>query len=310
MKLCKNIFFLLLPLLVATASITGCNEKENAAPTNTVDTLIGQANNLTLFKAALDKSGMNAYSKGGGPFTFFAPSDAAFKASGINTASDFDAIDPNVLAQVLAFHIIAGRRTHIEIPAGPNAPAATVGTLSFYASKNANGTFINGAKISQADIIGSNGVVHVIDRLLAPPIANMLVTLGANPNFKLLVQGIAKAGLNATVGGTTLYSIMAPTNAAFVTAGFDSTAIANLSGAALTNFTNLLRYHLVTGRLFSSEFKDGTLKTLQTTGLPMTVSGGPKVKGPANATPVNITATDWAVTNGVIHTIDGVLRYQ
>jgi uncharacterized surface protein with fasciclin (FAS1) repeats len=310
MKLYKNFFFLLLPLLVATASMTGCSEKENATPVNTVDTLITQAGNLSLFKAALDKTGLNSYSRGGGPFTFFAPSDAAFKASGINTAADFDALDQNLLAQVLAYHILSGKRTHIEIPSGPNAPTATVGTLSLFASKNANGTFINGAKISKADIIGTNGVVHVIDRVLAPPFANILVTLGANPNFKLLVQGIGKAGLNATIGGTTVYSMMAPTNAALVTAGYDSTTIANLSGAALTNFTNLLRYHVVVGRLFSSEFKDGTLKTLQGTGLPITVTGGAKLKGPANATPVNITATDFTASNGVIHTLDGVLKYQ
>lgn len=310
MKILKHIFFLALPLLAATVSLTSCDKEDDAPVVDNIDTLLTKTPNLGIFKAALQKTGMITYAKGGGPFTFFAPSDAAFKASGINTAADLDAIDQNVLAQVLAFHIMNGRRTLVEIPAGPNAPAVTVGTLSFYASKNDKGAFINGSKISQSDIIASNGVIHVLDKVLFPPVANMLVTLGANPNFKLLVQGISKAGLTTSFTGTTVYTVMAPTNAAFVAAGYDSTAIANLSGTALTNFTNILKYHLIPGRLFSSEFKDGTLKTLQGPGLPITVSGGPKVKGAGNPTAISISSTDYAATNGVIHFIDGVLKFQ
>ena len=310
MKILKHIFFLALPLMAATVSLTSCEKEDNGVAVDNIDTLLTKTPGLTLFKAALEKTGMITYAKGGGPFTFFAPSDAAFKASGINTAADFDAIDPNVLAQVLGFHILNGKRTLVEIPSGPNAPAVTIGTLSIYASKNDKGAFINGSKISQADIIASNGVIHVLDKVMFPPLANMLVTLGANPSYKLMVQGIAKAGLSTTFSGTTVYTVMAPTNAAFVAAGYDSTAIANLTGTALTNFTNILKYHVIIGRLFSSEFKDGSLKTLQGPLLTMTVSGGPKVKGPGNATAINISATDFAASNGVIHTIEGVLKFQ
>lgn len=310
MKLLKKIFLLALPLLAMAASITGCSEKENNGPQNTIDTLLGQTANLSIFKAALDKTGLNTFSKGGGPFTFFAPSNDAFKATGINTAADLDALDINLLTQVLSYHILAGKRTLVEIPSGPNAPAAMVSGLSIFASKNETGAYINGAKISQADIQASNGVIHVLDRVLGPPLANIVVSLSANPNFKLLSQGISKASLTTALSGTTVYSLMAPTNAAMTAAGFDSTTIANLTGTALTNFTNMLRYHVITGRLFSSEFRNGTLKTLQGTGLPMTISGGAKVKGPANPNPVNITGVDFLASNGVIHTIDGVLRYQ
>jgi uncharacterized surface protein with fasciclin (FAS1) repeats len=310
MKLLKKIFLLALPLLAMAASITGCNEKENTGPQNTIDTLLGQTANLSIFKAALEKTGLNTFSKGGGPFTFFVPSNDAFKATGINTAADLDALDVNLLTQVLSYHIFAGRRTLVEIPSGPNAPAAMVSGLSIYASKNETGAYINGARISQADIRASNGVIHVIDRVLGPPFANLVTSLSANPNFKLLAQGIAKASLTTTLSSTSApYTVMAPTNAAMTAAGFDSTTIANLTGTALTNFTNVLRYHLVPGRLFSSEFKNGTLKTLQGTGLPLTISGGPKLKGPANPNPINITSIDFLASTGVIHTIDGVLRY-
>ena len=311
MRLLKNISFLVLPLLVLTISLTSCENDDDPVAVNNIDTLLSKNGNLGIFRAALEKTGLITYAKGGGPFTIFAPSDAAFKASGINSPADLDAIDGNLLAQVLAYHIMNGKRTFVEIPSGPNAPGTTVGTLPIYASKNANGGYINGAKISQSDIIATNGVIHVIDRVLAPPVGNSLVTLQANPNFKLLVQGLNKASLTAPLtAATPVYTVMAPTNAAFIAAGYDSTAIANLSGAALTSFTNMLRYHLVTGRLFSSEFKDGTLKTLQGTGLSITVSGGPKVKGPANPAAINITPTDWPTSNGVIQTISGLLRYQ
>ncbi|MGB8192586.1 MAG: fasciclin domain-containing protein [Chitinophagaceae bacterium] len=309
MKFFKKIILLALPFLIGAVAITGCNDKENVTPADTVDTLLSTTGNLSIFKAALEKTGLNSFSKGGGPFTFFAPSDDAFKATGINTIADLNAIDNNLLAQVLSYHIMTGSRTLIEIPSGPNAPAASIGTLSFYASKNANGAFINGSKIIQADIKGSNGIIHVIDKVLTPPFTNLLATLAANTNFKLLVQGINKAALGATFSGTTVYTVFAPTNAAFVAGGYDSTTIANLSGAALTTFTNTLRYHLVAGRMFSSEFKAGTVKTVQGSNVTISFSGGTKIKGVTNPTPASVTATDFLTSNGIIHTIDGVLKF-
>jgi uncharacterized surface protein with fasciclin (FAS1) repeats len=307
MKIFNRIIMLALPLIIGAAAFTGCNDKENAGPVNTTDTLIAGKANLSIFKAALERTGLNSYTRGGGPFTYFAPSDDAFKASGINTAADLAALDANLLTQVLAYHIMAGRRTLVEIPAGPNAPTASVGGLSFYASKNANGAFINGSKILESDIIGSNGVVHIVDKVMAPPFTNALATLQANANHKLLVQGITKAALTTTFGGTTVYTVFAPTNAAMIAGGYDSTTIANLTGTALTTFTNTLRYHLVAGRFFSSELKPGTLKTLQ--GANITVSTGPKVKGVTNPAPFNVLLSDLTTSNGLIHTIDGVLKY-
>jgi uncharacterized surface protein with fasciclin (FAS1) repeats len=252
MKLLNKIFLLIaLPLAVAVG-LTSCNEDDNSVSLNTVDTLLTTTPNLTIFKAAMAKTGLNSFTKGGGPFTYFAPNDDAFKATGINSAADLATIDNNVLTQVLSYHIMAGNRTLVEIPTGPNAPAASVMGLSFYASKNTNGAFINGSKIVQADIEGSNGIIHVIDRVMAPPFTNLLATLQANPNYKLLVQGITKAALTTTFTGTTVYTLFAPTNTAMTAAGYDSTTIANLTGTTLTNFTNLLKYHLVAGRMFST----------------------------------------------------------
>lgn len=316
MNIYKKILFIALPVMVALIGGAGCNEKDTVAPPTTVDTLLSTTPNLTIFKAAVEKTGLTSFTKGPGPFTYFAPSDAAFKASGINSAADLNSIDINLLTQVIAYHMMAGSRTQIEIPAGPNAPQASVMGLSFYASKNPNGTFINGSKLVQQDVKGSNGIIHVINRVNPPPFTTILATLQANPNFKLLVQGITKAALTGTFTGSTAISLFAPTNAAFTAAGFDSTAIANLSGTALTNFSNMLKYHVVTGRLFSSELKDGTLKTtyIPTAPAPAPLltfsSGGTKVKGVANTTPANITFTDFLASNGVIQTVDAVLKYQ
>lgn len=309
MKILNKILLVALPLAVCAVLMSGCDDKENATPTNTIDTLLSTTPNLTIFKAAMEKTGMNSYSRGGGPFTYFAPNDDAFKATGINSPADLNAIDNSLLVQTLSYHIITGNRTEIEIPSGPNAPTVTIGGLSFYQSKNTGGTFLNGSKIVTSNIAGSNGTLHVINKVMTPPFTNMLLTLNANPNFKLLVQGINKASLAATFSGTTVYTVFAPTNAAMVAGGYDSTTIANLTGTPLTTFTSILRYHLITGRMFSSEFKAVNLKTVQGANIAMTVTGGNKVKGVTNAAPFNITASDWLSSNGVIHTIDGVLKY-
>ena len=313
MKLLKKIFLLIaLPLAVAV-SVTSCNEDDNSVSLNTVDTLLSTTPNVSIFKAALAKTGLNSFSRGGGPFTYFVPSDDAFKASGINSAADLNAIDNSLLTQVLAYHIMAGNRTLVEIPTGPNAPATAVTGLSFYASKNTTGAFINGAKIIQADVRGSNGIIHVINQVMTPPFTNMMGSLQANTNFKLLVQGINKAGLSGTFTGTAANTLFAPTNAAMTAAGYDSTTIANLTGTPLTTFTNQLKYHLVAGRNFSSELKDGTMKTtlvISNVAQLITISnGGTKVKGATNAAPANITLANFLASNGVIHTVDGFLKY-
>lgn len=306
MKFIKYLF----TMMIATTFFVGCdNDDDDVAKVSgdNIETIIAGTPELSIFKAAIERAKLQYFFNGPGPFTVFAPTNAAFNASGIATAADLNSIDTNLLATVLTYHLQPLARTSFEIPNGPNANMTTQGGLSFYSAKNTTGIYINGVKLVTSDIRASNGIIHTIDGVLIPPVNNSLNTLAANPNHKLFVQAINKSATTANINAA-LVTVFAPTNAAMVAGGYDSTTIANLNAAGITTLGNIVKYHIYTGRLFSSEFKDGNVKTVQGTNVVLSGSGT-KIKGTTNATPFNIVARNITVSNGVIHTIDGLLKY-
>jgi uncharacterized surface protein with fasciclin (FAS1) repeats len=280
------------------------NDNKPAAPTNTVDQIINSNPDLSLFKAAVTKAKLTSFTQGPGPFTFFIPNNAALNAIGINTEADINALDSNLLVTILTYHILAGNRPVVEIPVGPNAPITMQGGGVIYASKKGTDLYINGVKAVSTDVAASNGIIHILNRVLVPPTFNALLSLQANPNFKLFVQAINKAAVTANFTATGPITVFAPTNAAMTAAGYDSTAIANATAATLSP---IMKYHVANIRRFSSELTDGQITMVQGTKTTIS-SSGTKIKGTTNVTPFNITAFDWVVTNGVIHTIDGMLK--
>jgi uncharacterized surface protein with fasciclin (FAS1) repeats len=107
-------------------------------------------------------AGVLAALSGAGPFTVFAPTDVAFAKAGV------DVTDAATVTEVLKYHVLSG-----AIPSSALAPAQSVGTLQsehVYITKGRNGVFVNGgSKVVIADVMASNGVVHVVDTMLVPP---------------------------------------------------------------------------------------------------------------------------------------------
>lgn len=304
MKYIKHFF----SVLIIASLFSSCDSKDdNTITGDNLQTVISQNADLSLFAAAITRAKLEYFLNGPGPFTIFAPNNAAFNAAGIMTAADLNAIDTNLLVSLLTFHIQAGARTSFEVPRGPNANMVTQGGFSFYGTNNSDGVFVNGSRLIKTDIRASNGIVHIINSLLNPPLNNSLAALTLNPNHTLFVQAATKTATTANVAAS-LVTVFAPTNAAMIAGGYDSTTIANLNTTAITLLGNIVKYHIFTGRLFSTEFKDGNLKTVQGTNVVLS-SGGTKIKGTTNTTPFNIVTRNIAVSNGVIHTIDGLLKY-
>lgn len=260
MKFIKYFF----ALFLLSGSYVSCDKNDNDTVGVTGDklaTVIANNPDLSIFKAAIDRAKLNYFFDGAGPFTVYAPNNAAFNAAGIMSAADLNNIDTTTLITLLTYHFAPGDRTSFEIPNGPNAAISTQGGLSFFSAKSGDNIFINGARIVTRDIATANGRIHIIDNVLFLPSNTMLGTLTANPNHKLFVQLINKTAQTASFASTA--TVFAPTNAAMVAAGYDSTAIANLSAANITLLGNVVKYHVLPVRLFSSEFKDISYKTLQ-----------------------------------------------
>ena len=116
--------------------------------------------------AAVTAGGLVETLKGAGPFTVFAPTDAAFAAL---PAGVLDALllpeNKDVLAQILAYHVVAGKVMAADVTDGD---VATVEGQNVTLS-TADGVTVNGAKVVQADVVTSNGVIHAIDAVILPP---------------------------------------------------------------------------------------------------------------------------------------------
>jgi uncharacterized surface protein with fasciclin (FAS1) repeats len=127
-----------------------------------VDTAVSAGNFKTL-AAALQAAGLVDTLKGAGPFTVFAPTDAAFAKV---PKADLDALlkDKAKLSAVLTYHVVAGKVMAKDVKAG-KAKTVQGGELTL---STAGGVQVDGAKVTSADIVADNGVIHVIDTVLMP----------------------------------------------------------------------------------------------------------------------------------------------
>jgi len=305
-KLFKNFFLALAAIIV----FAGCEKTDTpVGETENLDTKITANSDLTLFQAALKKAKLTTFTQGGGPYTIFAPTNAAFTAAGLSNEAAINALDSNLLVQLLTYHIQTGARTYVEIPLGPNAPMTTQGGYTQYASRYIGGSgYVNGAKITTPDVKASNGVMHVINGLLIPPYNTALTNLMANTDYSLMVQAINKTATNSTFSGGTV-SVFAIPNAVMTAAGYDATTIAGLTGTGLTTLTNIMKYHVIPQRIFAPDFKAGTLKTVQGTNVTVSLGTAVNIKGTNNPAALQLTSAGFACSNGVLYSINGVLKY-
>ena len=131
-----------------------------------VDTAVG-AGTFTTLVAAVTAAGLVDTLKGEGPFTVFAPSDAAFAALPAGTVEDLlKPENKDKLVAILTYHVVAGKVLAADLTEGMKA--ATVNGAEVTITLD-GGAKVNGATISTADIMTSNGVIHVIDSVILPP---------------------------------------------------------------------------------------------------------------------------------------------
>ncbi|MBI1381093.1 MAG: hypothetical protein GC161_08400 [Planctomycetaceae bacterium] len=271
-----------------------------------VDTLVGDPNFSTLVTAiqTVDAAGVvpggivNTL-KGPGPFTVFAPDNAAFAALPDGVLPSLLA-DPDALANVLLYHVLPGQFASTEVLLGGKEATLQGGKVAF--STNRGNAFVNSSKILAVDNFASNGVVHTIASVLSPADApNTIVdALDGNPSFSILSAAIDIAGLRATLDGPGPFTLLAPTNSAFLALPQGVLRSLVNDPAALAN---VLTYHVIPGAVPAS--------TVVTLASAATVQGNSIF---INPTPfglyldqASVLQTDVLVDNGVIHVIDGVL---
>lgn len=144
-------------LALTTSAFAGGHSKD------IVDTAV-EAGTFTTLVAAVEAAGLVDTLKGDGPFTVFAPTDDAFAALPEGTVEGLLA-DPEALAAILTYHVVAGKVMSTDLSDG--MMAATVNGAEITVSID-DGVMVDGANVVAADIEASNGVIHVIDAVIMP----------------------------------------------------------------------------------------------------------------------------------------------
>ena len=134
------------------------------APKDIVDTAVAAGSFNTLAKLLTD-AGLVETLKGAGPFTVFAPTDEAFAAVPADTLAALGK-DKALLTKVLTYHVVAGKVMAADIKPGD---VATVAGPTIKLSVVDGKVMVNDATVTSADVVASNGVIHVIDKVLLPP---------------------------------------------------------------------------------------------------------------------------------------------
>jgi uncharacterized surface protein with fasciclin (FAS1) repeats len=314
----RKILFTILVLGSASFSLLSCDKKddETAVAYPTFSAFLQSKPELSMFSQALTKAQLEGFVNGQGPFTWFAPTNDAFAAAKI-TQDSLNKMTPSQLSYMLLYHLIAPT----GIPLVPtytsdmNAQFSVARTTqmgqSIYMGRYADSFYVNGSAIISADNRVSNGVVHIVKQFsVAPPLRNNLVTiLNSTGEHSLFIQALTKANKLTNINGAAVFTVLAPTNAAMTAAGFTANAI---TAASTASIDSLVRYHMFSGsRLFSNDFGNGTTPStfLAATKTLIASANGRKFKGISNANAVDVTTANILGTNGVIHVINGVLRY-
>ena len=258
--------------------------------------------------AALDAADLVETLSGEGTFTVFAPTDEAFAALPDGMLEDLLA-DPNTLKQILLYHVVGDVVMAETVVTLDNAETLEGSTVAIEVVDG--NVFLNDSQVTSTDIEASNGVVHVIDKVLVPEMeeavsndvvedVKSIAEVAVAGGFNTLVAALSAADLVETLSGDGAFTVFAPTDEAF--AALPEGMLEGLL-ADTEALTQILLYHVV-GDVVKAE----TVVTLDEA---ETLAGDKVsievVDGNVFVNDSKVTSTDIEASNGVIHVIDKVL---
>jgi uncharacterized surface protein with fasciclin (FAS1) repeats len=151
-------------LFLAAPALGGSHEAKQASSSMSVVAFAAHTGDFDTLLAAVETAGLTETLSSGGPFTVFAPTDAAFAKI---PESDLEALlaDKEELTAVLTYHVVSGRVTSEQVATLASATTLEGSSVAF---ETANGVQVDGATVVKADLMVSDGVIHVIDAVLMP----------------------------------------------------------------------------------------------------------------------------------------------
>jgi transforming growth factor-beta-induced protein len=272
-----------------------------AKPMDIVDTAVANGNFKTL-AAALDAAGLIPTLKRRGPYTVYAPTDEAFAKLPAGTVENL--LKPEnrkQLVAILTYHVTAGKKLDAKTIAAHSGVGTVQGTNIKVTAKDGK-VMLNNATVLTADVMATNGVIHVIDSVMLPP-GNIIEVAAGAGSFKTLAAALEAAGLTNTLK-TGKWTVFAPTDEAF--AKLPKGTVENLlKPENKKELIRVLTYHVVRGQQLSGAVvsRHSSVRSLQGTRIRVVRDGdGIKLNGSSSLLSVDVPAS-----NGVIHVIDEVL---
>lgn len=308
----KKYFSMLAIALIALFSFTSCEDDEDdnmMMPTNDIVTLATSTSDLSTLVTAITTADLTSVLQGNGSFTVFAPTNAAFDKLE-NGVLETLLNNPDVLAEVLQYHVVNGKVMSMDLSNGDVATLLSGKTINVSIMDGIL-KLNNSAMVTSADIEATNGVVHIIDEVLLPegfelPKDNIVKIASETPSLSILVDALTMfPDLVNALSADGNYTVFAPTNDAF-TALLGVIGQSDLEDIPEDVIERLLKYHVISSAaLMSSDLSDGQMAaTLLSADDKITVgiSGSNVTINGANVTTANVEAS-----NGIVHIVDAVL---
>ena len=273
-------------------------------PTGTVVDIVVNSEVHNLLEAAVLEADLAETLSGEGPFTVFAPTDDAFIAlAEALTLAPEDLLALPELADILLYHVVGATALSTDLSDGQMV--TTLNGADVTVTINEAGIFINDAQVIVADLVATNGVVHVIDAVLTPPVpTNTVVDIIVNSDIHTILEAaVLEADLVGALSGEGPFTVFAPTDEAFA-------ALAEALGAtasdllALPELTDILLYHVVGATAFSTDLSDGQMvATLNGAEVEVSI----ECDGSIFINDAQVILADIEADNGVVHVLDAVL---
>ncbi len=300
----KNLFKTVFVLFLIGVTYSCSDDDDTTFPPSDTDTIaafVASNPDYSSLLAALERADLVSTLSGQGPFTVFAPNNAAFTEFLDGTALNDVPVD--VLREVLLNHVLGLEVTSSQINTGYVTNQAN---LSSYIEKSGSDVTINGkVSVTAADIDRTNGVIHAVDKVIGVPTLLDFVAADSNLSTLATVATSNSAAVIAALGDTEgSLTVLAPTNDAF-------TALGDISGVPAATIEQILLNHAISGKLLSGDLSTGYGNTLASYGDPanminlsiyINTEGGVSFNGISTVTTADIVAG-----NGVAHVVDAVI---
>lgn len=307
-------------LFGALFTLTSCGDDDDDMdmdPQNIVE-FAANSDDYTILAEAVEAAGLDGALSGDGPFTVFAPDNAAFQAL-LDSNEDWDAlgdIPTETLSAVLTNHVLAG-----DAVMSSDLQDAYYTTLSetsydgaltsLYVNLDDGVTLNGGPTVAVPDVEVSNGVIHGVDAVIGLP--NVVTFATSNPALSTLVAALTRDDLSTdfvgTLNGDGPFTVFAPTNAAFqalLDSNDDWNELADIPAETLEA---VLSYHVTSaGNVQSSDLMDGMNVPTLLDGESLTVDlSGDDVVMDGGSSSATVILPNIQGSNGVVHVIDTVL---